>query len=258
MSTAVPMYGFGGGGGAALNFKVVPGLTQPGTAAENTIWVKAEKINNWYFSATQPEGMQNWDVWFPTSTSSSVKFNALKKNNVTVYPISAKQMVSGSLVNVVAKSYQNGAWVEWIVQFAESAWKKISAFPVDSYEEADFEFSGSYFKGTVNKDWDETSIASVEQYDLTNIDTISAKVTLSKNLEDGANAFIAVSKTQEYYDSSENAKYAVNKEFKTKITSKSQTLDVSKLTGKYYIVMGLHAWYDLGTVSFTVADMKLS
>ena len=103
----------GGGGGAALNFKVVPGLTQPGTAAENTIWVKTERIGAWYFSATQPEGMQEWDVWFPTGTESVVEFNALRKNAVQVYPLSANQYVSGALVGVDAMSYQDGEWVEW-------------------------------------------------------------------------------------------------------------------------------------------------
>lgn len=45
----------GGGGGAALNFKVVQGLTQPGTAEENTIWVNTDqKITSWVFSAIKP------------------------------------------------------------------------------------------------------------------------------------------------------------------------------------------------------------
>lgn len=103
----------GGAGGAALNFKVVPGLTQPETASENTIWVKTEKIGAWYFSATQPEGMQEWDVWFPVGTSSTVEFNALKKNGIMVYPLSAKQYISGAFVDVTAKSYQGGEWVNW-------------------------------------------------------------------------------------------------------------------------------------------------
>lgn len=107
----------GGGGGAALNFKVVPGLTQPGTAAENTIWVKTERISSWYFSATQPEGLQEWDVWFQTGTESEVEFNALRKNGLQVYPLSAKQYVGGVLVDKIAKSYQDGKWVEWIRYF---------------------------------------------------------------------------------------------------------------------------------------------
>ena len=103
----------GGGGGAALNFKVVPGLTQPGTASENTIWVKTEKIGAWYFSATQPEGLQEWDVWFPTGTESVFEFDALKKNGLQVYLISAKQYVSGTCKNKEAYIFYEGAWVQF-------------------------------------------------------------------------------------------------------------------------------------------------
>ena len=101
------------GGGGGLNFKVVPGMTQPGTATENTIWVKAEKINNYYFSATQPENMVDYDVWFPIDTSSTVAFSATKKNPVMVYPLSAKQYVGGALVGVTTKSWKGGKWVDW-------------------------------------------------------------------------------------------------------------------------------------------------
>lgn len=102
----------GGAGGAALNFKVVAN-PQPVSPAENTIWVDTDRINNWYFSATQPENLQEWDMWFLVDADSAVSFNALKKNNITVYPISAKQYVSGALVVVTAKTYQSGEWVDW-------------------------------------------------------------------------------------------------------------------------------------------------
>ena len=102
-----------GGGGGGLNFQVIHN-PQPDTAKENTIWVDTDRINNYYFSATQPEGMVDYDVWFPVGTSSTVEFNALKKNGIQVYPLSAKQMVSGVLKDVIAKTYQNGSWIEWI------------------------------------------------------------------------------------------------------------------------------------------------
>lgn len=114
------------GGGGGLNFKVVPGLTQPGTASENTIWVKAEKIGAWYFSATQPENMQEWDVWFQTGTESAVKFNALRKNVVQVYPFAATQYVNGILTGVDAKIYQNGEWVDWIKWIIKDGQARIS------------------------------------------------------------------------------------------------------------------------------------
>ena len=52
-------------------------------------------------------------VWIFTDTSILVEFNALKKNGIQVYPISAKQYVSGAWVDVTAKSYQNGKLVDW-------------------------------------------------------------------------------------------------------------------------------------------------
>lgn len=103
----------GGGGGAALNFKVVPGLTQPGTASENTIWVKTEKIGVWYFYATQPEGLQKWDMWFQTGAESDFAFNALRKSGLQVYPQRAMQYVDGNLVSVETMIYQSGEWVQW-------------------------------------------------------------------------------------------------------------------------------------------------
>ena len=49
-----------------------------------------------------------------TGMASQVAFNALKKGGtVMVYPIAAKQMQGGTLVDVTAKSWQDGAWAEW-------------------------------------------------------------------------------------------------------------------------------------------------
>lgn len=101
-----------GAGGPGLNFKVI-GNPQPETAKENTIWVDTDKINNYYFSAEQPENMVEYDVWFLIGRYSTVAFSAIKKNPVMVYPLSAKQYVNGALVDVTSKSYQGGKWVDW-------------------------------------------------------------------------------------------------------------------------------------------------
>ena len=109
------IFNMNGGGGAALNFKVVGGTTKPVSPSENTIWVNTSTtITDWVFSATQPTGATG-RVWISTSTSSPAEFNALKKNAIQVYPISAKQYISGAWVEKTAQSYQNGAWVGWII-----------------------------------------------------------------------------------------------------------------------------------------------
>lgn len=60
------------------------------------------------------KGDADGQVWFLTGTSSTASFNALKKNGIQVYPISAKQYINGAWVDKTAKSYQNGGWVDWI------------------------------------------------------------------------------------------------------------------------------------------------
>ena len=100
--------------GAGLNFKVVGGTTQPNDPKENTIWVNtSEEITGWAFSVSAPASPSGGMVWFEIGLSSVVAFNALKKNRINVYPVSVKQYVSGNWQNKTAKSYQNGAWVNW-------------------------------------------------------------------------------------------------------------------------------------------------
>lgn len=104
----------GAGGSGGVNFKVVGGTTEPTSPKENTIWVNTSvTIPSWAFSATEPESPVEGMVWISTGTSSTVEFNALKKNAIQVYPISAKQYVDGQWVNVEAKIYQNGEWIQW-------------------------------------------------------------------------------------------------------------------------------------------------
>ena len=99
------------------NFEIV-GNPQPAQPRENTIWVDTdEKISDWIFSAAQPEGQEGL-LWIRTDVFSSAPFNALKKNTLTVYPLSARQYNSGTWEKVTAKSWQNGAWVEWIPENA--------------------------------------------------------------------------------------------------------------------------------------------
>lgn len=119
MSVPVPMYGFGGGGGTSLNFDVKAYATEEAllaaTPKENTIGIiTTNKITGWLFSATEPESPTEGMVWISTGASSTIEFNALKKNGIQVYPLSAKQYVSGAWVDVTAMSYQGGEWVEWI------------------------------------------------------------------------------------------------------------------------------------------------
>lgn len=109
-----------GGGSGGLNFKVVSYATEEellaDAPAENTIGVvTTTPITARVFSATEPQSLIEGAVWFLVGTNSPAAFNALKakKDAVMVYPMSAKQSVSGVLVDVVAKSYIGENWVDW-------------------------------------------------------------------------------------------------------------------------------------------------
>ena len=140
----------GGSGGASLNFKVV-GNPQPEAPGENTIWVDTDSITSWVISATAPENPEDGMVWISTGASSTVAFNALKKNNITVYPIFTQQYVSGAWVDKAAKSYQNGEWVDWITYlFKEGEGKKVQLAITGSTVNIGTDgiaFSGSSSKG---------------------------------------------------------------------------------------------------------------
>lgn len=91
---------------ARINLNVISGATVSGITFKPQI----EKGST---ATAFVKGDATGQVWISTGTSSTLAFNALKKNGIQVYPISAKQYVSGAWVDVEAKSYQGGEWVEW-------------------------------------------------------------------------------------------------------------------------------------------------
>lgn len=154
MSETVPIYGFGGGG-AALNFDVKQYTTESQLSAakpkENTIGViTTTAITNWHFAAEQPGNMVNGDVWFHTGTSSTVAFNALKKNNVTVYPLGLKQYVNGALVDVSGKIYQAGIWKDFETVLYDSG-RFADGFDVDAKSDSG---SASVTKNADSMTWE--------------------------------------------------------------------------------------------------------
>lgn len=145
-----------GGGGADLNFDVKAYATEvlllAATPKENTIGVvTGTPIAGYIFSATQPDTITEGVVWFLTGATSTVEFNALKKNNITVYPISAEQYISGEWVDKTAKIYQGSVWVDWLTYlFKEGEGEKVQLATTGSTINIGTDgitFSGSSSKG---------------------------------------------------------------------------------------------------------------
>lgn len=215
-----------------LNFTVIGGTSQPSSPAANTIWVNTStSITSWFFSATQPTSPAAGMVWFQTGTGSNVAFNALKKNNITVYPSNCKQYVSGAWVSKTAKTYQNGAWQNWWdgelfmngnqYSFITGGWKIVNAGVGTGKINTDSIFLG--YSGSSGR---ESAAFTEDKVDVTAYKTLYAKV----NKTNGDDFTIGLC--------TENTKSLPSYSYKKTKTSNGEEVmscDISSATGKYYI-----------------------
>lgn len=241
-----------GGGGASLNFDVKAYATEELLLAaapkENTIGIISEhEMTGWIIDANQPENLTEGMVWISVGTSSVVEFNALKKNGLQVYPLTAKQYISGALVSVHAYSYQGGEWHDWgiILMSAGSVTNEYGTFGNSnrytfystSHGRRTFSITANsgyvilqwvHYSGSAN--YDSSYAYFEEKIDLTDISTIiidagnkqvdSQQVytlTVCSNVGDNANQYAVASVN-------------IN-------ANKETILDVSALSGSYYILI---------------------
>ena len=122
----------GSGGSGGLNFRVIGSTIQPTSAKENDIWVNTStKIDSWIFSATEPENPTAGMVWFVTASDSAAAFNALKKNGIHVYPVSAAQYIGGVWVDREAYKFDGVEWIQLIgeVYIIQDGVIDLTAYP---------------------------------------------------------------------------------------------------------------------------------
>ena len=223
------------GGGDSLNFKVLGDTSAPSNPKENTIWVNTNaKITSWVFSSTAPQTPNDGMVWISVGTFSPVEFNALKKNRIQVYPLKAKQYVSGAWVDKTAKSYQNGAWADW--------WSGELFINGNQYEA----FTGGWVRADFNNGGDDktnTGTLTVEDtiYLSTSVGTYCKSVRTSNKID------LTNWKTLKYivtqYNKGEAAILVATQEGKVTNVSVAtgsfvvgeNSLDIKELTGEYYI-----------------------
>ena len=232
----------GGGSGGGLNFNVV-GNPQPSNPKENTIWVETDMaISSYIFSATEPAEPVEGMVWITTGTSSPVEFNALKKNAIQVYPMSAKQCVDGALVDVTAMSYQDGEWVEWYTylynkgnehKYITGGWSAFVGYGGNNYHLGKFTKNDASF--TMQHDGTQGSCVSCgtkNKIDLTNVSTIRVN-----RIGGTVGAEIMVTAERSVY----SYQNAVAKGIISS-TENTGEVDVSGITGSYYIALTIQSW----------------
>lgn len=107
-----------GGSTGGSELVIVGGTTRPSKPSQNMVWVNTGiDITEYALYATEPESPVEGMVWITIADSGDIKIvSPVRGDWITVYPISAKQYISGAWLDVEAKSYQNGTWVEWITK----------------------------------------------------------------------------------------------------------------------------------------------
>lgn len=253
----------GAGGSGGVNFKVVGGTVSPTNPKENTIWVTTDvAIPSWAFSATEPGSPVEGMVWISTGTSSGGAFNALKNNVLTVYPSTAKQYINGDWVAQVAKSYQDGAWHRWILYLYNNggtctenggewvaAGKNISSEGGGS-NTLTIKLNSGSMDLTQSKDAYGGIAYKKKAIDLTKISTINIKGKKSEALSLNTWTSLNVWTSLGTYIASNRAAYL---NFGTTNGTFNFNLDVSGLTGEYYIGFGL---YKPQTLTITEVSLK--
>lgn len=245
-----------GGGSGGLNFKVVGGTSEPTSPKENTIWVNTDTgITSYIFSATEPESPVEGMVWISTGTSSFVGFNALKKNAIQVYPLSAKQYVSGAWVDVTAQSYQNGEWVYWYLAIVQNGVAKVDfSGNVRNTTAMTVTNENGYIKVTsINSTT--SGAATAEKHDVTKYNTIEVDVDVKVI---GSYFAIGLSKALNASSADATESNMVVKTKTVKTGRQTLTVNIEDYSGEYYVSTLMYGLASVSkTMEYHIYDFKV-
>lgn len=222
-----------------LNYSIVGSITEPTSPIENMIWVNTDvEITSHVFNKNEPKNPIEGMIWIYIGNTSNVNFYKLKYGDIgidEVYPISAKQYVSGAWVDVTAMSYQGGEWVEWYVwngglfdngdQFEKitGGWARNSKL----YFEYSGKNTGTVEVGNIIKLKAPASACAiattVNKIDLTEFNTLKATETEKDGFYVIVHSITSGDLQDNYIATSEKSQ------------SGTANIDITAVTGEYYI-----------------------
>lgn len=141
------------------------------------------------------KGDATGQVWIVTGTSIQMEFNALKKNGITVYPMTTKQYVNGAWVDKTTKIYQNGTWntfelKRWIYNNGTESYNMKTVKYTEQASIGVYTNNGNSF--TITAEGKDTSIARVTEdaIDLTPFSRLQIKATKTGAQNNVSNVFV--------------------------------------------------------------------
>jgi hypothetical protein len=222
-----------------LNFRVYTATATPATGGENDICVVSDvPMENWILSPDAPVGAprNDGDVWFQYSVTGNT-FNTVKNNSMLIAVISTKQYIDGAWVNKFAKCYRNGEWVDlWHGKLFENGetfsditggWTSSKGSSESSKGSLSYGSDGIYVYGNRAAIWAHPK----NTINLTHFNYLRANVTMANK---GTRLSIAALGKDTSWARDD---YAV---IQTITGTGLVTLDVSSLSGDYYVALGAH------------------
>lgn len=227
------------GGTGGLNFKLVGGLTQPADPADNLIWVNtAEDITGYALTPEQPDTPEEGTVWIKTGLAGAASLNILKKNQILLYLNTCCQYLQGAWVRKEASIWQDDEWK----QFATLA---LYLFEEGSGEQVTFT---SLTEVQVTNDhvrfYSSGGNAYLAPADLTENKTLYAEVICTGRGSDSyyeswGGSLVVKNETQYGGGAANTANRpdisTARAHFEINADRHEVTLDVSALTGSYYV-----------------------
>lgn len=248
-------------GGAGLNFKIVGGTTQPTSPKENTIWISTSTtILEYQFSTAQPTkraggaALQSGDVWIKTGTTSPTAINIAKKNGINIYPVAAYQWNGSTWVEKTMKVYKDKSWVsndyylfDATTGINRGTWSKNSGEL--SVTNASVHFSGPGYT---------THYAACSLgVDVTNYNTLTFHVVdYVRGDSDESSDKVGL-----YNQPTLDGNFTVFSNItgaSADIKGKTFTVDITDLTGTYYVKISNHALDGDNTNLIALSSIKFS
>lgn len=263
------------GGGDNLNFKVVGGTTRPTNPKENTIWINTStEIRSWRFENynylptwSEPNGCVLINA--QTSLNNNARaFNVVKKNGIWIELLKAYQIVNGVWSIKEMQIYRAGAWEATDLHIYNKGdeytartggWTTFNyAAGTSSNYNYSLGSSANSSAGFTLTTGQNKSIArqTVNAIDLTNVNAVEVVLKSSLSSIYGAVEIAISTAAKQVYTKNVVAKWRETSKPPTSFTKK--TIDVSNLTGSYYICVGQWYYSDGGsTLVTTVESIKL-
>lgn len=225
--------------GGGVNLTVVGGTTQPTSPVENTVWANTDTaINGYAFSATQPTNPVEGMVWVKSGGKSdyAAALNLDKKNVVMVYLTGCYQYINEAWERKTAYAYFDGGQVELVdrIEIVKGG-VMLKPLSVMSKRYSSTAQAQSYANNT--KATQESGYVLVAGTthgwgaaycceDLTNATNIVVSGTFATT-----NEYINLAVWSDVSGSYVSSNMVAS----AKLTSEGATLDVSELSGQYYI-----------------------